>query len=66
LVEGLRRKTMMIKKTRRIDNVETTIDSRGDAFPALIPRPDVRAYAVSSVVVAFLLTVFTMVLPAAA
>jgi hypothetical protein len=65
-VEGLRRKTMMMKKIGRIDKVETTIDSRGDAFPALLPRPDVRAYAVSSVVVAFLLTVFTMVLPAAA
>ena len=57
---------MMIRNTGRIDKVETTIDSRGDAFPALILRPDLRAYAVSSVVVAFLLTVFTMVLPAAA
>ncbi len=57
---------MMIKKTGRIDNVETTLDSRSDAFPALIPRPDVRAYAVTSVVVAFLLTVFTLALPAAA
>ncbi len=60
------RKTMMMKKTRRIDKVETTIDSRSDAFLVPILRPDVRAYAVSSVVVAFLLTVFTMVLPAAA
>ena len=57
---------MMMKKTGRIDKMETTIDSRGDASPALIQRPDVRAYAVTSVVVAFLLTVFTMVLPAAA
>ncbi len=56
----------MMKKSGRIDKVETTLDSRSDAFPALIMRPDVRAYAVTSVVVAFLLTVFTMVLPAAA
>ncbi len=64
-MEGLR-KTMMMKKTRRIDKVETTIDSRSDAFPVPILRPDVRAYAVTSVVVAFLLTVFTLALPAAA
>ncbi len=62
----MRRKTIMMKKSGRIDKVETTLDSRSDAFPALILRPDVRAYAVTSVVVAFLLTVFTMVLPAAA
>ncbi len=61
-----KRRMMMMKKTWRIDKVETTIDSRSEAFPALILRPDVRAYAVTSVVVAFLLTVFTMVLPAAA
>ncbi len=65
-MEGLKRKTMMMKKTRRIDKVETTIDSRSDAFPVPILRPDVRAYAVTSVVVAFLLTVFTLALPAAA
>ena len=57
---------MMMKKTRRIDKVETTLDSQSDAFPAVILRPDVRAYAVTSVVVGFLLTVFTIVLPAAA
>ncbi len=57
---------MMMKKTRRIDEVETTIDSQSDAFPVPILRPDVRAYAVTSVVVAFLLTVFTLALPAAA
>ena len=57
---------MMMEKTGRIDKVETTLDSRSDAFPALIQLPDVRAYAVTSVVVGFLLTVFTMVLPAAA
>lgn len=62
----MRKRMMMKKETGRIDNMETTIDSRGDASPALIQRPDVRAYAVTSVVVAFLLTVFTMVLPAAA
>ena len=62
----MRRKTMMMKKTRRIDKVETTLDSRSDAFPAVILRPDLRAYAVTSVVVAFLLTVFTVILPAAA
>ncbi len=61
----MRRKTMM-KKVGRINKMETTLDSRGDAFPALILRPDVRAYAVTSVVVAFLLTVFTLALPAAA
>ncbi len=33
----------MMKKTRRIDKVETTLDSRSDAFPALILRPGVRA-----------------------
>lgn len=57
---------MMMKDSGRIDKVETTLDSRSDAFPALIQLPDVRAYAVTSVVVGFLLTVFTMVLPAAA
>ncbi len=62
----MRSKTMMMKKTGRIDKVETTLDSRSDAFPVPILRPDVRAYAVTSVVVAFLLTVFTLALPAAA
>ncbi len=59
-------KTMIMKKTGRIDKVETTIDSRSDAFPVPSLRPDVRAYAVTSVVVAFLLTVFTLALPATA
>jgi hypothetical protein len=59
---------MMMKKMKRswrIDEVATTIDSGSDAFPACVLRPDVRAYAVTGAVVAFLLTVFTIILPAA-
>ena len=52
------------KRKKRRDRVD--IDTRRDGCAELNWTTDARAYMVTSVIVAFLLAVFTVLLPAAA
>lgn len=55
--------TMKRKRSKKVDRI---IDTRNQGCVELNWTPDARAYMVTSVVVAFLLTVFAVLLPAAA
>lgn len=51
---------------KRSEKVDRTIDTRNQGLVELGWMADAKAYMVTSVVVAFLLTVFVVLLPAAA
>ncbi len=53
-------------KRKRSKKVDRIIDTRNQGCVEMNWTPDARAYMVTSVVVAFLLTVFAVLLPAAA
>ena len=53
-------------KRKRSKKVDRIIDTRNQGCAELSWTADARAYMVTSVIVAFLLTVFTVLLPAAA
>jgi hypothetical protein len=53
-------------KRKRSKKVDRIIDTRNQGCVEMNWTPDARAYMVTSVVVAVLLTVFTVLLPAAA
>ena len=54
------------RKSKRSKKVDRIIDTRNQGCAELSWTADARAYMVTSVIVAFLLTVFTVLLPAAA
>ncbi len=53
-------------KRKRSKKVDRVIDTRNQGWVELNWTADAKAYMVTSVVVAFLLTVFAVLLPAAA
>jgi len=55
-----------MRKRKRSKKVDRIIDTRNQGFVEQNWTADARAYMVTSVVVAFLLTLFAVLLPAAA